>query len=61
MTKPDVLEREMDELELEITEDFVNTMEDAAMAHGLTMDYVRTVAVRCFTREELQYALGMLT
>lgn len=61
MVKPNVLERRVDEVELEMREDFENAIEDAAMTHGLNIEYARSVAVRVFTREELQYALGVLT
>lgn len=57
---PNVLERAVDETEIEIVSELEMAFEESAMAHGLTLDYVRSIAVRMFTDEELRYGLGIV-
>ena len=50
----------MDDAELEIVSELELAFEESAMAHGLTVAIVRSIAVRMFTTEELQYGLGLV-
>lgn len=59
--KPDVLARAMDEEEAEVMSEIELAFQESAMAHGFTIDYVRAIAVRLFTQQELDYALGRVT
>lgn len=58
---PNVLERMMDDDEIEVISELELAFEESAMAHGFTVEYVRSICARMLSVEELQYGLGVLT
>lgn len=56
--EPNLSERAMDEQEIEVRDDLERAFEEVALSHGLTLEYVRAIAVQLFTSQELRYAMG---
>lgn len=51
----------MDEDELEVVSELELAFEESAMAHGFTVEYVRSICLRMFSQAELDYAQGKVT